>query len=112
LGLVWDFPFLFYFNYEAFVAGSVSPLGATIPFGIGQKTGERYGSSLWSKESFELGEVLLKCSMFCDHPTFDSAGVYNIRSKFEEVYGNRCYRPKFPEGAQVRFGLESAEVDP
>ncbi len=109
LGLLWDFPFLFSFQYETVVSGRVRAFGGSVPFGIDRVEGDQYGSEIWTLDSFAVGDVLLKCARFCDHATFDSAGVYNISVAFDIGYANRCYRPKYPTGG---FGSESAPLDP
>jgi hypothetical protein len=51
---------------------------------------------MWQQSSFDVASVLLKCTRFCDHPTFDVAGVYNVQSPFDPTFQNQCYRPLFP----------------
>lgn len=109
LGLLWDFPFLFSFQYKTFVSGRVRSFGVSVPFGLENRSTEAYGSAIWSQQSFDVGEVLLKCTRYCTHPTFDSAGVYNVLLTFEEGYEQRCYRPRLPGAV---FGQESAPNDP
>jgi hypothetical protein len=51
----------------------------------------------------DLREILLRCDRFCRHPTFDSAGVYNVRSLFAETFRNQCYVPRFPRRSDGGF---------
>ena len=96
LGLFWDFPYLLRARYEVFASGSVSAVGLSVPFGLGQ-TGESFiGSQNWLTEEFWLDERLKQCRRFCDHPTFDSAGVYQVSTPFAPTYRNICYLPDFP----------------
>ena len=96
LGIFWDFPFLLRLQYEAVAAGSVSAVGLSIPFGLAQN-GESYlGTETWLDESYRLDERLLHCTRFCAHPTFDSAGVYQIGLPFSPTFENACYRPEPP----------------
>jgi len=99
LGLAWDFPFLLRLKYETRIAGAMTALSFTVPFGIASPEEAYYGTGLWEKGEFSLAETLLQCTRFCDHPTFDSAGVYNVRSPFRTAYGSQCYRPRYPAPA-------------
>lgn len=106
LGLVWDFPFLLQLKYMSTFAAAVS-LPEEIPFvaafGIGTPVEQYLGGYQWAQEQFEIGDALLQCTRFCDHPTFSSRGVYNVRSTFVERYSNRCYRPRFPRPGDGQF---------
>ena len=96
LGMYWDFPFLLTLEYETYLAGSLSAFGASVPFGLAE-TGEQYlGSALWTVDEISMEEELTQCSRFCDHPTFDSAGVYNVLDPFRTTYAETCYVPDFP----------------
>jgi hypothetical protein len=96
LGVFWEFPFLLQAEFEIFTAGSVSAFGLSVPFGLGQN-GEAYlGSAMWTADEFDLSELLTQCTRFCDHPTFDSAGVYQVRNSFEDSYATSCYLPRYP----------------
>jgi len=96
LGIFWEFPFLLRLKYEVTVAGAVTAVGATVPFGVSGTNRSYYGAELWRTGLFPLDETLLQCDRFCDHPTFDSAGVYNVRSLFRDAYADQCYTPRFP----------------
>jgi hypothetical protein len=96
LGLFWEFPFLLRLDYEVVVAGAVSAYSLSVPFGISNPAQAYWGSQSWMTGEFALHEMLLKCTAFCDHPTFDSGGVYNVAQLFDEVYLNQCYRPRYP----------------
>jgi hypothetical protein len=106
LGIAWDFPYLLQLKYDAVLGGAVTAAGFTIPFGPHSPAEQFLGSFLWEQESIELREALLQCSRFCDHPTFDSSGVYNIRDLFNEFYRNQCYAPKFPLTTDGGFPLD------
>ena len=103
LGLVWPFPYLLHIEYETQLPGAVDAVGFSLPFGVASQVEELQGAQLWQKETFPLDEELLQCTRFCDHPTFDSAGIYNIRDRFDVVYQNQCYRPRFPAPADGGF---------
>jgi hypothetical protein len=96
LGLIWDFPFLLHLQYREVLAGAGAAYGFTVPFGIGSDAQKYYGSALWTAPDFPLQNVLLQCTRFCDDPTFDNAGVYNVGQTFRQAYGNNCYQPSFP----------------
>ncbi|MDX2020578.1 MAG: hypothetical protein SF187_10075 [Deltaproteobacteria bacterium] len=106
VGLAWDFPFLLRMNYEIVIAGAVSAFSATAPFGLGVPATSYYGAELWQTEEFKLADVLLQCRRFCDHPTFDSAGVYNLNIAFSPNFASRCYRPRFPVPTDGGFPLD------
>ena len=103
LGIVWDFPFLLHIEYEIVLAGSVSAFSASLPFGIGVDAEEFLGSDLWTTEEFPLAETLTQCRRFCDHPTFDSAGVYQVTQSFRAAYLAACYAPKYPRRSDSGF---------
>jgi len=106
LGLLWDFPFLLHMEYEVYAAGSVSAFGIDIPFGLAQD-GESYlGSTLWTQASFPLDDALTQCRRYCDHPTFDSAGVYQVMDTFAATYRQACYLPDYPEPGDSGFPLD------
>ncbi|HEY1098516.1 MAG TPA: hypothetical protein VGF99_06295 [Myxococcota bacterium] len=96
LGLAWDFPYLVQLEYETFAAGAVTVADFTIPFGFASPAEAFFGSGTWFQDDFDLTSVLLRCDRFCSHPTFDNAGVYNVRAAFDEAYRTQCYRPLFP----------------
>lgn len=97
LGLAWDFPFLLRMTYEVVLAGAATAFSLTVPFGIGASTESYLGAELWLRGEFRLDEALLVCSRFCEHPTFDSAGVYNVQLRFDDpYYRNQCYLPRYP----------------
>ena len=106
LGLLWDFPYLLRLRYEVVIAGSVSAFSLTAPFGIGFSTMTNYGAELWQTGEFSLAKVLLQCTRFCSHPTFDSAGVYNVNATFTDSYKTRCYRPRFAMPVDGGFPLD------
>lgn len=97
LGIFWDFPFLLRMEFEAFLAGQGSAFNFSVPFGIGTD-GEQYlGTFTWTTETFSLEDELGHCTRFCDHPTFDSAGVYHVTDLFRATYASSCYRPVYPD---------------
>jgi hypothetical protein len=103
LGVYWDFPFLLRMEYEAFLAGAASAFQISVPFGVGTD-GESYlGSWVWTTDEFWLDEELAHCTRFCDHPTFDSAGVYHVTDSFRDTYATSCYRPDHPETFDLGF---------
>lgn len=99
LGLFWDFPFLMQIKYNSTLATTVE-LPEEVPFivalGLQTPSEQFLGTAQWEQESFELGQALLQCLRFCDHPTFDSSAVYNADDFFRETYAARCYRPSYP----------------
>jgi hypothetical protein len=96
LGLLWEFPFLARLTYESPVAGAISAFSLTIPFGVPITDRAYYGTELWQQGEISLRNTLLQCTRFCDHPTFDSAGVYHITAGFRASFRDRCYRPRNP----------------
>lgn len=106
LGLVWDFPFLLRAEYSTVVAGAVTAASFSVPFGISTTNEAYYGTQLWEKGEFPLNEVLLRCTRFCGHPTFDSAGVYNVLSLWTPTYRAQCYRPKYPVPGDGGFPID------
>lgn len=99
LGLVWDFPFLMHLEYISVLAAQFD-LPEQIPliaaFGIGNPAEQYLGAGAWAQDRFEIGDALAQCTAFCAHPTFNSAGVYNVDDLFTD-YASRCYRPTFPQ---------------
>ncbi len=106
LGLLWDFPFLLRLEYEVIIAGAANAFSLTVPFGITTTDQAYYGTELWQGGEFPLGNTLLQCTRFCDHPTFDSAGVYNVGTGFREGYQRQCYRPRYPALGDGGFPLD------
>jgi len=96
LGLAWDFPFLTRARYEVVLASAVTVFSLTVPFGPSIDRQSYYGTDLWQSPDIALGQTLLQCTRFCDAPTFDSGGVYNVTAPFRETYQAQCYRPIFP----------------
>ena len=74
-----------------------------MPFGLASPAETFEGSPLWSGDEVDLSEILLRCDRFCRHPTFDSAGVYNLRNLFDETFRNQCYVPVFPRRGDGGF---------
>ncbi|MEZ4316665.1 MAG: hypothetical protein R3F61_04155 [Myxococcota bacterium] len=96
VGLFWEFPFLFRMEYRAVVAGAVSAFGLSVPFGLGTPAEAYYGTPQWLADSFTADPELLQCTRYCDHPTFDSAGVYHVADPFRSTYAHACYVPDLP----------------
>lgn len=96
LGLLWDFPWLMRATYEVVAAASASAFGLSVPFGFGAEQMEQLGAPQWLRGEFPLAERLAHCKRFCDHPTFDSAGIYNVTRSFRSTYLDGCYRPSYP----------------
>jgi hypothetical protein len=103
LGLAWDFPFLLQLEYESFLGGAATVAGFTIPFGLASPSETALGSAVWLRDDVDLRSVLLRCERFCTHPTFDSAGVYNVLVPFDPAFRNQCYAPLFPTRADGGF---------
>jgi hypothetical protein len=106
VGIFWEFPFLLRMEYQALLAGSVSALGFSVPFGIASPEESYYGTEVWLNEAFELEPELSQCRRYCDHPTFDSAGVYQVTAPFRSTYAHSCYVPDFPEPGDSGFPLD------
>lgn len=96
LGLVWEFPFLMRIEYEVIASLAVSAFSATLPLGLGFDAEDMLGSQLWMAERFPMEKTLTQCRRFCPHPTFDSAGVYQVRQLFDPDYAETCYAPVYP----------------
>ncbi|MEQ1506023.1 MAG: hypothetical protein ABMB14_27575 [Myxococcota bacterium] len=96
LGLFWEFPFLLRMDYRVVTAGSLTAFGFSVPFGIASPAESYYGAPVWLEDEVDLTRELTQCGRFCDHPTFDSAGVYHVTDPFRGVYANRCYVPVYP----------------
>jgi hypothetical protein len=107
LGVFWEFPFLLRMDYEVVLAGSASAFGVSVPFGVASPAEAFYGTELWMTDKLPLAEALTQCTRFCDHGTFDSAGVYHPSDGFTPTYGSTCYRPRYPE-----LGDDGFPVDP
>jgi hypothetical protein len=103
LGLAWDSPFLMTMEYEVVAAGAVTAAGFTVPFGLASPAEGFEGSPLWFGDEVDLREILQRCDRFCRHPTFDSAGVYNVLSLFADTFRNQCYTPRFPRRGDGGF---------
>ncbi len=103
LGLLWDFPYVLQLEYQSITAGSISAFSASVPFGISRTTRQNYGSEIWTSETFSLAQSLVQCDRFCDHPTFDAAGVYQVNALFRSAYALSCYVPRFPERGDSGF---------
>jgi hypothetical protein len=106
LGVLWDFPFLARLTYETPIAGVTGAFSLTVPFGVSFTGRETYGTELWQQGEFSLRNTLLQCTAFCDHPTFDSAGVYNVTIGFRRSFRDRCYRPRNPVPDRGGFPLD------
>ncbi len=103
IGLLWDFPFLVRLSYQVTLSGSVSAFSASVPFGIARGAQSYYGYRSWIQSDFSLQKTLTQCTRFCDHPTFDSAGVYNAVVAWKVGYKNACYQPQFPNALDGGF---------
>ena len=61
---------------------------------------------MWQADSFSLEETLTQCRRFCTHPTFDSAGAYNVADPFDTTYPSTCYLPLYPKLGDSGFPLD------
>ena len=96
LGVFWQFPFLLTMDVELVAAGSAAVLGVSLPFGFAGEGEAFLGWPLWEQERYSLVELLTQCDRYCDHPTFDSAGIYQVLAPFRSTYGRQCYAPALP----------------
>lgn len=106
LGIFWEFPFLVRMEYRIVQAGSVSAFGLSVPFGFASPAESYYGTEVWTRDAFPLADNLLQCTRFCDHPTFDSAGVYHVTDAFRSTYAQACYLPAYPALGDSGFPLD------
>lgn len=106
LGLFWEFPYLLELDYQGVVAGSLQAFGLNVPFGFRNPQEQLLGSQIWTQESFPLFPTLSQCTAFCDHPTFDGAGVYSVLQTFRNSYERGCYVPRFPTLVDTGFPLD------
>lgn len=106
LGLFWEFPFLLRMEYETYVAGALSAFSFSVPFGVARTDESYYGTPVWLEPSRSLEEELTQCVRFCDHPTFDGAGVYHPGVTFRAAYAHACYRPHYPRVGDSGFPLD------
>lgn len=106
LGIVWQFPYLLQLEYEIVASVSVSVFSATLPLGFGIGQTDELGSTLWAQETFPLARTLTQCTRFCGFPTFDSAGVYQVRQRFNPTYQSACYSPLYPMRPGTGFPLD------
>ncbi|MEQ1565403.1 MAG: hypothetical protein ABMA64_07175 [Myxococcota bacterium] len=102
LGLFWEFPYLLRMEYDLPVAGSVTAFGFSVPFGIASPAEAYFGTPLWTEPAVPVSE-LTQCTRFCDHPTFDSAGVYHVTDPFRTTYAHACYLPQYPAPGDSGF---------
>jgi len=103
IGLFWQFPFLLRMDYEAVLAGAATAFGFSVPFGVAQPSQQLFGSEAWTTDTFSVDPALTHCRRFCDHGTFDSAGVYHPSDDFRTTYAHACYVPDFPEPGDGGF---------
>ena len=122
IGLFWDFPFLTRLNYQVVVGGAATAFSVTVPFGFSSVDKKYYGTELWqpgpgadggtandagtAPGTFPLSNTLKQCTRYCDHPTFDTAAVYNVNAPFDPAFKAVCYTPRFPEPPGLEFPLD------
>ncbi|MBK7861840.1 MAG: hypothetical protein IPJ65_25130 [Archangiaceae bacterium] len=54
----------------------------------------------------KLDAVLSQCVRFCDNPTFDSSGAYNVTETFRGGYAMKCWGPTYPIPPQGGFPFD------
>jgi hypothetical protein len=96
LGVFWQFPFLVTMDVEVVAAGAATAFGVSLPFGFAGEGEVFLGWPLWEQERYSLVELLTQCDRYCDHPTFDAAGIYQVRADFRSTYTRDCYAPALP----------------
>jgi hypothetical protein len=96
LHLGWEAPFLTRLEYNAPTGATFSVVGLTVPFGTAQVDTRFLGAEAWRRGVFSLSDVLLQCTQFCTHPTFNGGGVYEVNAAFSPAYEGQCYAPAFP----------------
>ncbi len=104
LGLIWTFPFLMKIEYVTQLAGAAKSAVGSVAFGVEFDNQTNYGTQMWSQSDFLIGKSLLICERFCNHPSFDSAGVYNVRIQWKNEYRNTCFNPQYPVAASGEMG--------
>lgn len=117
IGLLWDSSFYLEVRYGTFAVAQPEQqnvtfldeelnLTVTVPLGP-EIPGEFYPfESQWTEDSFNLANTLVRCNRFCNHPTFDSVGIYQVRQSFRNTYQNACYAPAFPVLWEGGFPLD------
>lgn len=103
LGLSYDFPYLLEVEYVAVAAVGVTAVGFTLPIGFGTDVEQDFGSTVWRTGEFPIARTLTHCRRFCGHPTFDTAGIYQVGDPFAETYRTTCYAPDYPERGDGGF---------
>jgi hypothetical protein len=103
LGLRWDGAFYLRFDYRAVLGSATEVVGLTLPLSPSLPGAVSFREELWTAATFDLRDELQKCRRFCDHPTFDSAGIYQVQALFSPAYENDCYAPRFPTPADGGF---------
>jgi hypothetical protein len=106
LGLGWESPFILRLDYESRLAGAATVATFTLPFGIASANQSFLGNEQWKRDVFPLADALAQCTRYCDHPTFDSAGVYQPLAPFRQAFAEQCYRPKFPVPPEGGFPVD------
>jgi hypothetical protein len=104
--MFWEFPYLLRMEYKASVAGAISAFGFSVPFGLNSEAESYYGSAMWTVDEFSLENNLVQCDRYCDHATFDSAGVYHVTDDFRSTYADTCYLPDYPAPGDHGFPLD------
>ena len=84
----------------------MSGFGFSVPFGVANPEEANFGSELWASNEYSLRDVLTQCDRFCDHPTFDSAGVYHVTDPFLTTYAHNCFLPVYPNLGDPGFPLD------
>ncbi len=98
IGVNWNYPFIGNLHYDLPVNGSI--LGV-IPFQKSLKSQRAIGDAIWNRRKWQIGPLMQKCVRFCDYPYFDEAGVYQIRSNWNETH-SPCLLPKIPAYPEVQ----------
>ncbi len=103
LGLAWAFPWLVQLEYVSVVAGKLTAYTLGVPFGIASDAEAFVGSEQWKQASQPMADALAQCTRFCEEPTFDSDGIYQVLRPFRSTYEALCYRPVFPKAGDGGF---------
>ncbi len=103
IGMTWTNPFLVALDIRQKIkVNAIVKFILNIPDAL--QSQQSFGETLWYQGSYSYDAVLTRCSRYCEHPAYDSTGIYHYESTWNQEYGTRCYEPKIPVAPAVGGG--------
>ena len=97
LGLSWEYPMWGGIVYDSALSGNII---SVIPYTRSFKNYSSLGDPKWTRSEWSLGENIEHCFKYCDNPSFDTSGQYQVNSSWR-TKGKYCEDISYPIPSEI-----------